>query len=352
MAGAIPFRRFEWLEPWWRHYSRTGWRLAVLIVEEAGRPVGIAPWYIARSGKEGRVLRSLGSGEVCTEYQTLLTLPGREIEVATAVAEWLDTTGAEHWDLLHIPASEAGDPAVHSLTEEFARRNHLTHVRPAMSCWRAGLAADWETFLKQLSSSRRARIRQLTRKYFDTGRVVTRAPASDAELDRGFRRMVELHQKRRHSLGQPGCFVSSAFLRFHEEVSRRFFSLNMLRLLWTELDNRPIAAEYALIGGETIFYYQTGLDPEARQDDPGWLGMIGSVQRAIGEGYRWFDFLRGDESYKTSWGAQPQMTIETRIVARHAAARLRHKAWLAGEHVRKWARRSLGRLRSTVHRGD
>jgi CelD/BcsL family acetyltransferase involved in cellulose biosynthesis len=351
LAGIIPFRRFEWLEPWWRHYSRDGWRLAVLVVEDAGRSIGIAPWYIARSGKEGRVLRSLGSGEVCSEYQTVLTQPGREADVATALADWLDTTGAEQWDLLHLPAAEADDPAVTALTDEFVRRGHATHVRPAMSCWRAELAPDWEEFLGHLSSSRRARVRQLTRKYFDSGRVVTHAPRNPVELDRGFRLMVDLHQRRRQSLGQAGCFVSSAFLRFHEEVCRRFFALGMLRLLSTELDNRPVAAEYALIGGQTVYYYQTGLEPEARQDDPGWLGMIGSVQRAINEGYRSFDFLRGDEAYKSSWGAQPQMTAETRIVARHAAARLRHTAWLTREGVRQWARRNWARLRSDPHQG-
>lgn len=352
MAGAIPFRRFEWLEPWWRHYSRDGWRLAVLVVEEAGRPVGIAPWYIARSGKEGRVLRSLGSGEVCSEYQTILTNPGREADVAIALAEWLDTVGLEHWDLLHVPSADAADPAVTALSEEFARRGHAIHVRPAMSCWRTELAPGWDEFLKRLSGSRRARVRQLTRKYFDSGRAMTRGPESAAELDRGFHLMVELHQRRRQSLGQAGCFVSSAFLRFHEEVCRRFHSLGMLRLLWTELDNRPIAAEYALVGGQTIYYYQTGLEPEATGDDPGWLGMIGSVQRAIQEGYRGFDFLRGDEPYKSSWGAQPQMTIETRIVARHATARLRHTAWLTQEGVRQWARRNLARLRHEPNQGQ
>ena len=128
MAGEIPFRRFEWLEPWWRHYGRDGWRLAVLVAEEAGRPVGIAPWYIARSGKEGRVLRSLGSGEVCSEYQTILTNPGREAEVAFALADWLDTTGLHHWDLLHLPSAGADDPAVAALSEEFVA------PRPCDSC--------------------------------------------------------------------------------------------------------------------------------------------------------------------------------------------------------------------------
>jgi hypothetical protein len=55
--------------------------------------------------------------------------------------------------------------------------------------------------------------------------------------------------------------------------------------------------------------------------------------------------LRGDEAYKISWGARPRPTVETRIVARRAAARLRHAIWLTRTHVRRWMKQGfhLGR---------
>ncbi len=340
LAGGVPFRRFEWFEAWWRHYGRPGWELLLVVVEdEFGRPIGIAPFYRAGGMVRGRIVRLLGSGEVCSEYQTLLAQSGREVEVAAAIANWFDSPAAGEWDELVLSAVAQADPAVGALAAEFSRREFGVHQRRGMCCWRTALAADWEQFLRGLSSSRRARVRQLTRKYFDTGRVAVRCASQCQSWEEGFRILVDLHQRRRRSLGQAGCFASGRFAGFHAEICRKFHAAGVLRLLWTELDGRPVAAEYAFTGGETVYYYQTGLDPAARDHDPGWLGMIGSLTRAIDEGHRWFDFLRGEEPYKVSWGAAPQVTVETRIVARHGLARLRHAAWLNREHLRAWARR-------------
>ncbi len=340
LAAGVPFRRFEWFEAWWRHYGRPGWELLLLVVEdEFGRLVGVAPFYRAGGVVRGRMVRMLGSGEVCSEYQTILAVKGRELEVAAAIADWFDAPSAGEWDQLLLSAVTEFDPAVSALAAEFSRREYVVHQRRGMCCWRTALAADWDQFLRGLSSSRRARVRQLTRKYFDTGRVAVRSASEKQSLADGFQILVDLHQRRRRSLQQAGCFASPQFAGFHAEICGKFYAAGVLRLLWTELDGRPVAAEYAFTGEKTVYYYQTGLDPAACGADPGWLGMIGSLSRAIDENHRWFDFLRGEEPYKASWGAAPQMTMETRIVARHGLARLRHAAWLNREQLRAWARR-------------
>lgn len=339
LAGAVPFRSFEWMDSWWRHYQLPGWQTYLLTVEDAvGQIVGIAPWCLARTPIAGRVVQFLGSGEVCSEYQSILVRPGHEPAVAEALSQWLAGEGADDWDVLHLDPIEAADPAVTALADNFATRGHVVYRRPGMACWRCDLPASWDEFVGQLSKSRRERLRQLTRKYFDTGRARTRWVCSPRELDAAFAMFVDLHQRRRKSLGQPGCYSSQRFAAFHAEVSRRLCAQGKLRLLWTELDGRPVGAEYDFVDGRTVYYYSTGVEPAATADQPGWLAMIGSLRRAIEEGNRSFDFLRGDEAYKCSWGAKPVATVETRIVADRAMARLRHRAWLGRQRVRRWAR--------------
>ena len=149
---------------------------------------------------------------------------------------------------------------------------------------------------------------------------------------------VDMHQRRRQSLGQVGCYTSRRFLEFHREASRRLYAEGKLRLLWTELDGRPIGAEYSFCDGHVVYYYSTGVEPEATTDHPGWLAMIGSLRRAVDDGYRQFDFLRGDEAYKCSWSAKPVATVETRIIARRPLARFRHRAWLGRQQFRRLAK--------------
>jgi CelD/BcsL family acetyltransferase involved in cellulose biosynthesis len=210
-----------------------------------------------------------------------------------------------------------------------------------MSCWSVELASSWDEFLATLNSSRRAKIRQALRKHFDSRQAISHRLTDPADLDRRFEMIVDLHQRRHRGLGQPGCFASRQFTNFHREMSRRFLAAGKLRLMWTELAGRPIAAEYDFVGGKTVYYYQTGIESDAIKVGPGWIGMIGSMQDAIESGYRNFDFLRGDEAYKFSWGARPRPTVETRIVALRAAARVRHAVWLAGANVRRWVKQGL-----------
>ena len=89
LAHGVPFRRWEWLESWWNHYGPgpTGdgrqQELFVLAVLGSDRSlVGLAPWYIERSASRGRVVGFLGSGEVCSEYLSLLCRGGEEETVA------------------------------------------------------------------------------------------------------------------------------------------------------------------------------------------------------------------------------------------------------------------------------
>ncbi|HEV3005893.1 MAG TPA: hypothetical protein VGX78_15610, partial [Pirellulales bacterium] len=95
LAGDVPFRRWEWLEAWWRHYRRKGAELFVPTVRDGdGELVGLAPWYLGRSTRAGRVVRFLGSGEVCSDDLTLFAAAGCGDAVARRIASWLSHEAA------------------------------------------------------------------------------------------------------------------------------------------------------------------------------------------------------------------------------------------------------------------
>ena len=111
-----------------------------------------------------------------------------------------------------------------------------------------------------------------------------------------------------------------------------------LLLSWVTMDGQPLAAEYHLRGGGVVYAYQSGVDPEALKHSPGQLSNMIAIRRAVAQGYRAFDFLRGDEPYKAHWRAKPRATLEIRVAAPRAAAWLRHGVWLAGAGVKEWLR--------------
>ena len=84
----LPFRTFEWNYHWWRHFGADR-SLLILAVYDAGVCIGIAPFFVERSLSVGRVVQFIGSGEVASDQQTILSAPSRSSDVGTAIANWL-----------------------------------------------------------------------------------------------------------------------------------------------------------------------------------------------------------------------------------------------------------------------
>jgi hypothetical protein len=331
LAGGVPFRSWAWQSHWWRHYgeARVGHDakaslFTLGVLDRAGVLIGIAPWYLARSAAEGRVVRFLGTGEVCSDYLSVLCAPGAEETVAGALADWLTdqhrrpaANGHDRWDLLELTGVDAEDAAVGRLAHALEARHNTVHRRRGPSFWRIELPGSWDEYLA-------------------TGRVAVHQVERLEDLPKAQDVLIDLHQRRRRSLGEPGCFASTRFGAFHRDVMADLLRNGQLLLRWLELDGRPIAAEYALAGEGVIYAYQSGVDPDALEHSPGQLSHVAMLRHAIAQGYRALDFLRGDEPYKPHWRARPRPSVEVRAVPPGAAARLRHGLWLAGTGVKAW----------------
>jgi CelD/BcsL family acetyltransferase involved in cellulose biosynthesis len=352
IAHSVPFRSWEWLYSWWRHYG-DGRELSLLTVRDAGgQLVGSAPLYLDQSIARGRVLRFLGSGEVCSDYLTVMSTPEHEDGVAAAVAQWLirASTGAMRdecrncrWDLLELTGIDAEDGAAAKLAKHFEAEGYPVHRRNGLACWRIDLPQTWEEYLAGLSKSQRKQVRQLDRRMFDAGRASLRIVRSAEQLERGMQILEDLHQRRWRRCGQPGCFASRRFSGFLREAAERLLRTDQLLLMWVELGGRPAAAAIHFTGGDVMHAYQAGMDPDASDESPGALTHIAAIKLALEQRCRAFDFLRGDEPYKAQWRARPRPSVELRVAAKRAFAKIRHSGWRAGGAVKRWIKTGLTR---------
>ncbi len=343
LAEAVPFRRWEWLDGWWRHYGlvgdqpRRGKELYVLAVIDRGNSLlAVAPWYLESSATAGRVLRFLGDGEVCSEYPAIMAQRGQEAAMARLLADWLVQQGVDpinRWDTLFLSGMEPGDTTVERLLDELALRDHAVERRRGPNCWRLRLPQSWGQYLAMLSKCHRKQLRRLDRDYFRSGRAVVHWVHQLDELPGTLALLIDLHQRRWGARGKPGCFGSRRFVEFHHEVAARLLSRDMLRMSRLELDGRPIAVEYHFAGLRTVYAYQSGVDPECLAHQPGRLSNMAAIRRAIERGDEWFDFLRGDEPYKAHWRAEPLATVASAVVPARLSSRLRFGIASAGNHL-------------------
>ena len=355
LAEGKPFLSPDWLLVWWRHFgSQRGRQLAVLVVaDEQDQPVAIAPWYREPSRLHGPTLRFLGSGEVCTDYLSFPCRDGWQQPAAMAIADWLSGatdacrgSRSAAWDLLHLESVSADDAMVQHLCEAMAQRGAVTHAQEAASCWRVALPDSWEEYLALLSKSHRKRVRRLEREYFDSRRARQVTAETPAQLQQGFRVMVDLHARRWASRGGTGVFDDAAMHGFHRAATSELMASRQLRLTWLELDGRPVAAEYSLLGDGVLYAYQSGMDPDAGAHEPGTLTLIATLRTAIDEGLSAVDFLRGDEPYKQHWRATPRDNRDVRVLANRWQGRVRHTLWQAASRTKGWLRSSREAVRT------
>ncbi len=362
LAGGVPFRLWQWAEAWWRHYGctapgkpRRGYQLFVLTVaNERGEFVGIAPWYRLTTRSGSKVIRFLGDGEVCSDHLTVLCRREKETDVATAIAHWLSAADENahpesRWDRLQIAGVNADDSPVNCLFAELENHGSIVHQSPALNTWRVALPTSWEDFLMVLSKPHRNRLRRADRSFIQSGRVVVRHIRDESQLQSAFDILISLHERRWKKRGEPGCFASPRFAAFHREIAARLFSDGKANIGWLELDGTPLAAEYRLYGDGVVYAYQSGIDPDRLDVQPGELATMAAVRAAIEHGYFAYDFLRGDEAYKAHWRAKPSKLMSARAIPNRSLPKLRHTAWLAGQNMKCWIKGGLERagLRKT-----
>jgi CelD/BcsL family acetyltransferase involved in cellulose biosynthesis len=196
-------------------------------------------------------------------------------------------------------------PNVDRVCDALAARGHGVRRSPLWPCPRLALPDSWDTYLGSLSSSRRQTVRRKERALLRDHAVTFTDYAG--RVDEGWEHLVRLHEQRWSGAGafrDPG--VAELQLAFAREMARRE------RLWLTTLDvaGQPVAAWYGFSSEDTVYFYQSGRAPEWEGASVGAVLMGMMIRRAIERGFRWFDFLRGDDPYKRDWTDARRMTRE------------------------------------------
>jgi CelD/BcsL family acetyltransferase involved in cellulose biosynthesis len=124
--------------------------------------------------------------------------------------------------------------------------------------------------------------------------------------------LFRLHQARWQQKGLPGVLGENRLQTFHQDVVRRI-GFEHARMYCLDFDGEPIAAIYALITRSVLHCYLQGFDPVFGSLSPGLLVVGGVLERAHESGFTAVDFLRGEEPYKTMWGARGAPNTRRRL---------------------------------------
>jgi CelD/BcsL family acetyltransferase involved in cellulose biosynthesis len=292
--GATPFQTPQWLLPWLRCFASQG--LWTLAVRRRGRLVGLAPLFIFEDRATGqRQVTFIGNG--VSDHMDVLSLPAEREAVAQAVFDHLGRR-ADLWDRCDFRDLPAGSAVLRArLAKRFSSLTEHDVPCPVVSLPRGGEAVNraLPRRMKQNLTRSARRANELGGLRYEVANGASRATFLAA--------LCRLHSARWSERGEVGLLGTPELVEFHELATAELQERGLLRLHVMWLGNEIIAAQYILQQRQRAYCYITAFDPRFAALGPGALLTAHILEEAVLAGCCEFDFLRGQEPYKYTWGA-------------------------------------------------
>lgn len=308
LARYNPMMGMDWLLAWWHQYGLAS-KLHIVAVADGDQLLGALPCYLQQT-LFGKQLRFLGAGAVCSDYLGPIVDGSHAAEVHDAILTHLRKS-AEVGELrgiesLHFEGVSGDDAWLKHLAAFATNAGFSLRTQTLAHTWTLDLPSTWD----ELHQSQRGHsVHRKAKKCISrlqSKELCVRQITDAAHLNEAMGHLVRLHQARRESVGDDGCFADPRFKYFLLEALHGMLTDRTACFVLCEAEEQVIAVQLLLLGSDTVFMYQSGVDPKFMSLEPGHALVTGSLLYSISNGYKVYDFLRGDEPYKAFWGARPR----------------------------------------------
>lgn len=312
-AGS-PFLTWEWMSAWWRHYCErdASRRLAIVVARRENDIVAILPGYVHRPRLGLATFGFLGTEYESSDYLQVIEqpVPGS----ASALAGMLDVLLTEErgLDVLHL-SNILSSPSTLGDLAQYASTTGVSHeVRVFKTCPFVPTVGDWESYVAQLSAKMRKNVRRSTRQLVDGGAGFILV-ADRAQVRPGIAELFDLHARRFVTKNEKTGFRADLRGPFHADVAEQLFDAGILRLFQLRVAGKTVAALYCFEFADTLFFFQSGIDPDSEKLSAGTVLVGHAIKYAFDHGLACFDFMRGEEAYKFRWTDKTRQMFAVRL---------------------------------------
>ena len=262
--------------------------------------------YVAFLALQMHAVRSRGfvvdrelrlGGSPFADYPGMVCMPGFEDQAISAYSQFLKRHLA--WDTFVL--NDIRDPRCVRLVDSFASEEFDVEPSGQIACPFIELPSDWEQYLiGQVGSRSRRALRRRMREVEALPKLRVVDVSAD-NLKSQIETVIALNQARWGRDNRAKTF---------EAIYRGCFDAHCLwiRTLWD--GEVPIAAVSGFVdeARSTFYSYSSGFNPAYAPISPGLVVMAYSIKYAVENGLRVYDFLRGGEEYKYSFGARDRFS--------------------------------------------
>jgi CelD/BcsL family acetyltransferase involved in cellulose biosynthesis len=286
-----PFATPAWQQTWWTMFGGDA-DLKLLTVRQDGAVKGLAPFM-----RRGNELSFLGESDLVDYHHFLHSGIDETTFYETVIGHIsgvqslnsLRLTSVPEWSVAYKAVPEAARAAGWQVEETFE------DVSPGIE-----LADNWEDYVSGLGKKDRHELRRKLRRLERSAEIKHVEYSTAEDITANLDDFVRLH---RMSTPDKAEFMTDYREEFFRAAVTNMARVGASRLYFLEIDGKRAATSICFVHGDSQLAYNSGYDPEQRALSVGLLNHAMTIKLAIENGIRYFDFLRGDESYKYHLGA-------------------------------------------------
>lgn len=281
-ARPTPFVSYEWFS------ALAGSVLEadpeVLVFYENAVMKGVIPARVS-----GDTIRMIGDDRV-TDLNDMICAPGYEANMIASFAKYIKE-GKFSIDLYPL---ESDSPIVAGLKSNLSQLS----IHKQDKCPLLDLPATWTDYLARLDGKSRHELKRKMKKV--NGAVVQ--DVKPTEMEKFLELMAGSRNKKK-------AFLTSEIIGFFEKMIDSFYKKGWLRMRAAVFEGQTIGMILGFGFRKRVYLYNMGFDPDFSALSPGIVTIGLDINSAIGDGYEYYDFLRGDEDYKYRLGAKERYTM-------------------------------------------
>jgi tetratricopeptide (TPR) repeat protein len=303
------FMSWSWMIKWlpWVHIP---WIVLAARPEGASEYVAFFPvrTKTKESKNDGLYNEINMGGNHYADYTGIICLPDFDSQAIPALAQEIKRL---NWTNMRLEGLRVSEHRCKMLLQEFpaeafdvVEESRIDDDNIDLSiCPFAKLPADWDSYLNQsLSANSRQKLRRLLRQ-MDADPRLRITHTESGTLDRDIDILLKLWSDRwaeRKGDRMPGILKNNRIMLKHMFEAGRLF----MPVLWQ--DERPLGALAIYVDEvkKCYLFFMAGRDQSFEGPSSGLLLHAHSIRHAIANGFITYDFLRGNEPYKYSFGVE------------------------------------------------
>lgn len=285
--SSTPFQLPLWQLTWWRYFGSRQ-LLRVFAWWKNDLLVGVVPCFL-HVWQGRRQLTLLGSG--ISDYLEPLLHQEYAPQILRQLRAYLQSN--TDWDLCDWQ-DLAFDTPLHLLGGTLGEDTGCSEVL---------LRGTFEEFWRGRPKDLRRNLRRYSERAATQG-AVTFHVNSDAN-DELLKSLIRLHAARWERRGESGTIAENNSADFLVDVAGHFASRDQLRIFAVCFGENVAALVLTFLHHNTVYSYMSAFDPEHEILGFGRALLYESIRYSFEQQYRAWNFCRGEEHYKFSWGARP-----------------------------------------------